>query len=111
MCLPVVLDCGTNNEAFLADPFYMGLRQKREQGERFEQLVEEFMDAAKAKYGPQVLLQFEDFGNTTAFHLLRKFEKTHCTFNDDIQVCRDHLIVSFIVFLSWSAAHHHFLPC
>lgn len=87
MCLPVVLDCGTNNEAFLADPFYMGLRQKRVRGERFEQLVEEFMNAAKSKYGPQVLLQFEDFGNTTAFHLLRKFEKTHCTFNDDIQVC------------------------
>ncbi|KAF1334442.1 Nadp-dependent malic enzyme, partial [Globisporangium splendens] len=85
MCLPVVLDCGTNNEAFLADPLYMGLRQKREQGERFEQLVEEFMNAAKIKYGPQVLLQFEDFGNSTAFHLLRKFEKTHCTFNDDIQ--------------------------
>ncbi|TYZ64951.1 hypothetical protein PybrP1_013230 [[Pythium] brassicae (nom. inval.)] len=75
----------SSSTAFLADPLYMGLRQKRERGARFEQLVEEFMDAAKAKYGPQVLLQFEDFGNTTAFHLLRKFEKTHCTFNDDIQ--------------------------
>ncbi|KAJ0410230.1 hypothetical protein P43SY_002562 [Pythium insidiosum] len=85
MCLPVVLDCGTNNDQFLADPFYMGLRQKREQGPKFEQLVDEFMNAAKAKYGPQVLLQFEDFGNTTAFHLLRKYENTHSTFNDDIQ--------------------------
>lgn len=85
MCLPVVLDCGTNNAEFLADELYMGLREKREQGPLFEQLVEEFMNAAKAKYGPQVLLQFEDFGNSTAFHLLRKFENTHCTFNDDIQ--------------------------
>jgi malate dehydrogenase (oxaloacetate-decarboxylating)(NADP+) len=86
MCLPVVLDVGTNNQAFLDDPFYMGLRQKRDQGPQFEQLVDEFMNAAKAKYGPQVLLQFEDFGNTTAFRLLHKYQDTHCTFNDDIQV-------------------------
>ena len=39
MCLPVVLDCGTNNEEYLADPFYIGLRQKRVRGDKYEQLV------------------------------------------------------------------------
>ncbi|KAE9076542.1 hypothetical protein PF005_g20792 [Phytophthora fragariae] len=28
MRLPDVLDCGTNNEEYHADPFYIGLRQK-----------------------------------------------------------------------------------
>ena len=56
-CLPVTLDCGTNNEQLLKDPFYMGLKQRRERGEKYDQLVHEFMDAAKQKYGDSVLLQ------------------------------------------------------
>ncbi|KAE9158034.1 hypothetical protein PF002_g33212, partial [Phytophthora fragariae] len=85
MRLPVVLYCGTNNEEYHADPFYIGLRQKRGCGENFEQLVDEFMNASKAKYGDEVLLQLEDFGISTAFHLLRKYQNKLCTFNDDTQ--------------------------
>ncbi|HSD09992.1 MAG TPA: NAD-dependent malic enzyme [Candidatus Binatia bacterium] len=83
-CLPVMLDVGTDNEALLADPLYMGLRQHRVRGEDFVSFVSEFMTAARAAW-PKVLIQFEDFANTTAFPLLKQWRDRACTFNDDIQ--------------------------
>jgi len=37
--LPVMLDVGTENEGYLADPLYMGLRQRRVRGEPYDALV------------------------------------------------------------------------
>eukprot|EP00511_Aplanochytrium_stocchinoi_P011247 CAMPEP_0204864248 /NCGR_PEP_ID=MMETSP1348-20121228/3922_1 /ASSEMBLY_ACC=CAM_ASM_000700 /TAXON_ID=215587 /ORGANISM="Aplanochytrium stocchinoi, Strain GSBS06" /LENGTH=508 /DNA_ID=CAMNT_0052014821 /DNA_START=57 /DNA_END=1583 /DNA_ORIENTATION=- len=84
-CLPVVIDNGTNTEEYLKDELYMGLKQSRVRGKEFEDLIEEFMIAATKTFGPSVLLQFEDFGNSTAFGLLEKTRKRFNTFNDDIQ--------------------------
>ena len=83
-CLPVMLDVGTDNEALLADPLYMGLRQRRVRGPEFVAFVSEFITAARAAW-PKVLIQFEDFANTTAFPLLKHWRDKACTFNDDIQ--------------------------
>ncbi len=59
--LPVVLDCGTDNELLLNDPLYLGLKEPRVRGEEYDRLVETFIKAARELY-PRACIHFEDFG-------------------------------------------------
>jgi malate dehydrogenase (oxaloacetate-decarboxylating) len=82
--LPVTLDVGTNNEALLDDPMYMGWRHPRITGDDYYRFVDEFIQAVKVRW-PNVLLQFEDFAQDHATPLLNRYRDQLCCFNDDIQ--------------------------
>ncbi|MDD2769229.1 MAG: NAD-dependent malic enzyme [Methylococcus sp.] len=82
--LPVLLDAGTDNEALLNDPLYMGWRHPRVRGAEYDEFVERFVQAVMRRY-PNVLLQWEDFAQANAGPLLERYRDRLCTFNDDIQ--------------------------
>jgi len=83
-CLPVLLDVGTDNEALLNDPIYIGWQHNRVRGQEYEDFVEAFVSAVERRW-PHILLQWEDFAGINAAMLLERYRDRLCTFNDDIQ--------------------------
>ncbi|KAG0173229.1 Malic enzyme [Apophysomyces sp. BC1034] len=82
--LPVVLDVGTNNEALLNDPLYLGMGHPRLEGDDYYSFVEEWVTAITSRW-PNALIQFEDFKYPHAYNLLNKYRDRITCFNDDIQ--------------------------
>ena len=84
LCLPILVDVGTNNEELLKDPLYLGLRHKRLTGDAYDSVVEEFVKGVKRSF-PNALIQWEDFGKHNALPLLNRYRERICSFDDDIQ--------------------------
>ena len=82
--IAVNLDVGTDNEALLNDPAYLGNRHARVRGERYDELIAEYLKVA-AELFPHALLHFEDFGPSNARRILVQNRDKYRIFNDDMQ--------------------------
>ncbi len=82
--LPIDLDVGTNRAELLDDPQYLGIHDKRLQGQPYFELVDKFVAAVRKKW-PKVIIQWEDFAKNVAFDVLARYRNLIPSFNDDIQ--------------------------
>ena len=67
--LPLLMDCGTNNEELLRDPLYLGLRRTRPEIAELDEFVDEFVTAVQEEF-PNCCIQFEDWAGVDAVRLL-----------------------------------------
>ena len=82
--LPVLLDCGTDNQQLLDDPLYLGLKQRRPCIDDLDAFVQEFVDAVQELY-PKCCIHFEDWKGADAIRLLARYIDSISCYNDDIQ--------------------------
>src|SRR5580692_11864508 len=82
--LPMYLDAGTDNETYLRDPLYVGLRQHRPSTDQLYSFVDEFVEAVQEVF-PNCCIHFEDWTGVDAIALLARYRNRVCCYNDDIQ--------------------------
>ena len=82
--LPMYLDAGTNNEQYLHDPLYLGLRRPRPSAADLYSFVDEFVGAVQEVF-PACCIHFEDWTGSDAVHLLQRYRDKYCVYNDDVQ--------------------------
>jgi malate dehydrogenase (oxaloacetate-decarboxylating)(NADP+) len=78
------LDAGTNNEQYLHDPLYLGMRKTRPVTADLYSFVDEFVEAVQEVF-PKCCIHFEDWTGADAVHLLQRYRDKYCVYNDDVQ--------------------------
>ena len=73
LCLPILVDLGTDNEELLKSQFYSGLRHKRVSGDSAQDLLHEIMSAVEQRFGKQTLVFFEDMMYRDSQRLLSQY--------------------------------------
>jgi malate dehydrogenase (oxaloacetate-decarboxylating) len=82
--IAVALDVGTNNQALLDDPLYLGLRRVRVSPDEYDRFLDAYVDTASRLF-PRAVLHWEDFASANARRILDRYRERLPTFNDDVQ--------------------------
>jgi malate dehydrogenase (oxaloacetate-decarboxylating) len=82
--IPVSLDAGTDNQALLDDPLYVGNRHARRRGKDYEAFIERYVQTASRMF-PGALLHFQDFGARQARRILQSYGGDYRVFVDNMQ--------------------------
>jgi malate dehydrogenase (oxaloacetate-decarboxylating) len=82
--IPVMLDVGTNRDGLLGDELYLGKRNVRVVGDRYNAFIDAYVNVVK-KLFPKALLQWEHFAPANGRRIIQRYNDEVCTFNEDIQ--------------------------
>lgn len=82
--LPIQIDVGTNNQELRENSNYLGWQHKRIKGQQYYEFIDKVIKTL-AYYFPSCLIHWEDFARDNGQNLLKKYQDSLCTFNDDIQ--------------------------
>ena len=83
--IPVVLDAGTDNQALLDDPMYLGNRHPRMRGERYDELIDAYREPPRPGCSRTRCCTGRTSARPTPTASWPSTPGHCCTFNDDIQ--------------------------